>query len=110
MTPNPPRQVQQTSVCPVSFAASQNNIEKQRHVCLVEEGSRAIMCLWIFLYHLCAISLTLACMGNVDAVQSPMKHPIDEENDTPGLVFSKEWRVLGPFAIGTRGNSDRIKA
>jgi hypothetical protein len=48
-------------------------------------------------------------MGNVDAVQSPMKHPIDEENDTPGLVFSEEWRVLGPFAIGTRGNSDRIK-
>jgi hypothetical protein len=64
------------------------------------------MCLRLFLCRLFAISLTLACIGNSDAVQSPVNYLVDGESDEPGLVFSQEWRVLGPFAIGTRGNDD----
>jgi hypothetical protein len=90
------------------FIASQNITIQNIHA----EGREAcgfIMCLWLFLWRFCAISLTLASIGNSDTIQSPMNHPVDEERDKSGLVFSDEWGVLGPFAIGTRGNSGQIK-
>jgi hypothetical protein len=63
----------------------------------------------VLLYQLCAISLTFAFTGNSHVAQSPIDDHAYEEIDEPALDFSENWKVLGPFRIGTRGIRDRIR-
>jgi hypothetical protein len=55
-------------------------------------------------------SLTSASVGNPTVVQFPMYDHADEESDRPALTFSEEWKILGPFTIGTRGTRDLDQA
>lgn len=64
----------------------------------------------IVLHFLCAIPLTSASVGHPDMVLLPLHGHTDKESDKPGIRFSEEWTILGPFGIGTRGIPDQIRA
>ena len=63
----------------------------------------------VLLYQLCAISLTFAFGCRSDVAQFPMPDNAREKIDEPVLIFSENWKVLGPFRIGTRGIRDQIR-
>lgn len=62
------------------------------------------------LWRLCVILWTPVYIQNTEFIQSRMDVQVDQESDEPNLEFSHEWKVLGPFQIGTRGTRDRIRA
>ena len=67
------------------------------------------MHLAVLLCHLCAIHAISALGANTDIAQFPMSGHKDEDIARTFLKFSEEWKILGPFRIGTRGIRDRVK-
>ena len=58
---------------------------------------------------MCAIMIVLSILANANEDMIRLQPEGIQDSDEVYITFSKDWEVLGPFSIGTRG-IDGIRA